>query len=228
MRTSDAIDKIATALAAAQGEMDGAKKSARNPFFNSKFADLASVKDALREPFAKHGLSTVQFPQTAYSGTPEAFEWTAKRSGEVRHGVRVFCTVTVETRLMHTSGQWLEDSVSAMLPNGDPQAVGSAITYLRRYALQAIAGIATEDDDAETAQGSDRAERAPVGTLPIQQHPEGYLVWLDGTFRAAAVLGTTALEQAWLEAPHAYRAHLETHGAELKATLKAIAARKVA
>jgi len=226
MKTSESIDKIATALAAAQGEMDGAKKTARNPFFASRYADLASVKEAIQDPFAKQGLSYIQIPTTAFSGTPEAYEWTAKKSGEVRHGVRVFTTVAVLTRLMHTSGQWIEgEPLAALLPNGDPQAVGSAISYLKRYALQAIAGVASEDDDAEAAQGSDR-QSAPVPYAELK-HPDGYLDWID-SFRATAMLGTEALERAWSDAPKAFQHHLTTYAAELKATLKAIAARKVA
>jgi len=223
MKTSELIDQIATALSAAQGETDAAKKTARNPFFRSTYADLAAVKDAIREPFAKHGLSFVQFPTTAFQGTPEAYQWTAKGSGEVRHGVRVFTTVAVLTRLLHRSGQWIEgDPVSALLPNGDPQSVGSAISYLKRYALQAIAGIASEDDDAEatatTAPAAAAAELAPV------VHPAGYLKWLDETFRPAAKGGTAALETAWSVAPRAFQAHLTQHAPDLKATLKDIAA----
>jgi hypothetical protein len=223
MVTSDAIDKISTALASAQGEMDGAKRGAVNPFFNSKYADLASVKDAIREPFAKAGLSVVQFPQTTFQGEPAAFEWTAKRSGEVRYGVRVFTVVTVLTRLMHTSGQWIEDSVSAMLPNGDPQAVGSAITYLRRYALQAVAGIAAEDDDAEaTTQGTGPkvAVNAPI------QHPSGYLPWLDG-LHAVALTGTPALQETWKASSTEYRFHLTSTAPDKWETMKAVAARVV-
>lgn len=233
MKTSDSIEQLATALAAAQGEIDGAKKSASNPFFNSKYADLASVKDAMRGPFAAHGLSVVQFPQTTFSGTPEAYEWTAKRSGEVRYGVRVFTVVTVLTRLLHTSGQFLEESVSAMLPNGDPQSVGSAISYLRRYALQTVAGVASADDDGEATTRRPAPQSAPLtlGPRPIIDvalvpivHPDGYLAWLDG-FRATAPRGTDALEAAWTRAPKDFRIHLKTHAPDLVETLKAIAAR---
>ena len=128
MKTSELTDQIAAALAAAQGATGAAKKTARNPFYRANYADLAAVIDAIREPFATQGLSFVQVPTTAFTGTPEAYQWTAKGSGEVRHGVRVFCTVSVLTRLWHRSGQWIEgDPVSALLPSGDPQAVGSAI-----------------------------------------------------------------------------------------------------
>lgn len=226
MVTSPEINQIAAALSAAQGELDGAKKSANNPFFNHKYADLASVKEAMREPFAKHGLSVVQFPLTTFSGEPTAYEWTAKRSGEVRYGVRVFTTVSVVTRLMHTSGQWIQgDPVAALLPNGDPQAVGSAITYLRRYALQAVAGIAAEDDDAEaTAQGTGAAVGAITGPVPA---PVGYPEWLD-RLRARANEGTTAFDQAWAQSADGLRKHLTVTNLALWNELRAIAARRVA
>jgi hypothetical protein len=111
----------------------------------------------------------VQFPNTEYNSEPESYEWTSKQ-GEKRYGVRVVCVVSVLTRLVHSSGQWMQDRVSTMLPTGDPQAVGSAVTYLRRYALQSVAGIAPEDDDGEAAHRAvappARTERAPA----VQSH----------------------------------------------------------
>jgi hypothetical protein len=172
MNTSEQINELATALSKAQGEMGGAVKDAANPFFKSKYADLASVRDATREPFAKHGLSVAQFPKTEFLGEAQPYEWTAK-SGETRYGVRVVCVVSVVTRLMHASGQFLEDAVSTMLSTGDPQAVGSAVSYLRRYAWQCVAGVAPEDDDAEaaTGQGTTTAAtpRAASGPMPTCQ-----------------------------------------------------------
>jgi hypothetical protein len=202
MNTSAEINELATALAKAQGEIDSAKKDSTNPFFQSKYADLAAVRDAIRVPFFNHGLSVAQFPQTRYEGVPESYEWQAKRSGETRYGVKVFCVVGVVTRLMHTSGQWLEDEVSAMLPNGDPQAVGSAITYLRRYALQAVAGVAAEDDDAEaTTTGKGAPAALPAGA------PAGYDAWLIA-FAATAKDGIEALRAAYKAAPLEYREYL--------------------
>jgi len=183
--------------------------------------------ERLASPF-----SCAQFPQTTFIGEAAAFEWTAKRSGEVRYGVRVFTVVTVLTRLLHSSGQWMEDSVSAMLPNGDPQAVGSAITYLRRYALQAVAGIAAEDDDAEaTTRGLATTDRAASATPAVTaavltEHPSGYLAWFD-TLRAAAMVGTPALETAWFRAPIEHRQHMATTAPGAKDELKAIAGRVV-
>ena len=164
METSEQTDQIAAALSRAQSSTLGAVKDAANPFFRSKYADLSSVWDACRKALTNEGLSVAQFPQTDYQGTPEPYEWTSK-NGETRYGVRVICVVSMVTRLMHASGQWLQGTVSTMLPSADPQAVGSAITYLRRYGLAAAVGVAPEDDDAEAATGR---QMAPVNTQARQ------------------------------------------------------------
>lgn len=127
MRQSDLTDKLAGALCKAQAAMGGAVKGADNPFFKSKYADLGSVVKALKVPFSENGLSYVQFPFSSDGG------------------------IGVTTRLMHTSGQWLESEFTLPMKKADPQQAGSAITYARRYALQSIAGIPTADDDGEAA-----------------------------------------------------------------------------
>jgi ERF superfamily len=165
MQTSEQIAELAAALATAQAAMRGALKDSENPFFRSKYADLASVWEACREPLTANHLAIVQFPRASFEGKPEPYEWTT-RSGEVRYGVRVMTVVSVVTRLVHSSGQWLEDTASTMLSTGDPQAVGSAITYLRRYALAAVAGVAPEDDDAEAATTTRAAQATPKPPVP--------------------------------------------------------------
>jgi hypothetical protein len=145
MTTSDSINEIAAALAKAQGEMGGAVKDAANPFFKSKYADLASVRDACIGPLSKHGIAVFQSPSVA---------------GAV---------VSVETMLAHSSGQWVRGSVSCTAKDDSPQSVGSAITYLRRYALQSFAGVAPEDDDAEAAHG--RFSRPANMPPPVEIQP---------------------------------------------------------
>lgn len=128
MRTSEQINELATALAKAQGAIEGAKKDNVNPHFRSKYADLASVWDACRAELSKNGLSVIQ-PVLTVDGR----------------------TVTV-TRLMHTSGQWIEDGgIPLLLGKEDMQGLGSALTYSRRYGLMAMVGIAPEDDDGNAA-----------------------------------------------------------------------------
>jgi hypothetical protein len=111
----------------AQSQMGGAHKGANNPFFKSKYADLGAVIEAVKEPFASNGLSYVQFP--------------IEDNGRVG----------IETILMHESGEWLSNKFTVQLSKQDAQGAGSAITYCRRYGLQAVAGIPSEDDDGNAA-----------------------------------------------------------------------------
>ena len=127
MRSSEQLEKLAEALCSAQGDMGGAVKGSNNPFFKSSYADLTSVIKAIKEPCFKNGLSYVQLPH---------------RDGN---------SIGVVTRLMHTSGQWLEHEFTLPMVKGDPQAAGSAVTYARRYALQALFAIPAVDDDGESA-----------------------------------------------------------------------------
>ena len=127
MRTSESIKEIATALATAQSEIENASKTSSNPHFKSKYADLAEVLNTARPVLAKHGIAVVQGP---------SFD-----SG----------IASVTTRLCHKSGEWIESVASAPVSKSDPQGVGSATTYLRRYSLAALCGIAQEDDDGNAA-----------------------------------------------------------------------------
>jgi len=138
MDKSEAINELAAALAQAQGQMEGAKKDADNPFFRSKYADLASVVAALREPFSTNGLAYVQLPVPV--------------EGEA---------IAVDTVLMHASGQWIASRTVVPVTKQDAQGYGSALTYARRYGLQAIAGLAAEDDDGNAAAGAKPAPKAP-------------------------------------------------------------------
>jgi len=129
MRTSDSIKELASALAKAQGQMEGAKKDSTNPHFKSKYADLASVVDAVKKPLADNGLSYVQFPVT-----------NAEQA------------VGVETLLMHASGEFVHGEAYYLpVTKADAQGFGSALTYARRYSLMAACGLAPEDDDGNAA-----------------------------------------------------------------------------
>ena len=126
---SDQINELAAALAKAQGQMKSAAKDSVNPFFKSKYADLASVWDCCRIPLAQNGLAVAQTS-------------TCDEGGQL----------LLVTTLIHASGQWVSGVLPISPVKNDPQGIGSAITYMRRYALQMIAGIAAEDDDGEAAQ----------------------------------------------------------------------------
>lgn len=145
--TSTTTGKLASALAKAQGMMDGAKKDANNPFFRSKYADLASVWDACREALSTNDLSVIQPPSTKVGG-----EFTVPATREKPSYTTTGADVSVTTRLMHSSDEWIEATTTTRT-SVEAQAIGSAITYLRRYALSGMVGIAPEDDDGEAAQG---------------------------------------------------------------------------
>jgi len=197
--TSESINELATALAKAQGQMTGAMKDAANPFFKSKYADLSSVWDACRKPLSDNGLAILQSPQA--------------------DGVKV----SVETLLTHTSGQWIKDTLSVSAKDDSPQAVGSAITYLRRYALQSFAGVAPEDDDGEAAQGRKPGQTARL--VPVAVAPKGFDDWLTD-MAAVADTGTPALEAAWKASKREHREYLTATYPKNWEALKAIAAKK--
>lgn len=127
MNKSESIAALAKALAAAQGDIENPQKNAVNPHFRNRYADLAELTRATRPVFASHGLAISQ--------------WLGFEDGKV----------TVETILMHESGEWLSNLAATPAPKQDPQGIGSAQTYLRRYSWAAVCGVAQEDDDGHAA-----------------------------------------------------------------------------
>lgn len=139
---SESIGQLAAALAQAQAELVPAKKDSKNPAFDSKYADLASCFDAVRSILPKYKLAVSQSIQPATGPC-----------------------VSVITVLMHESGEWIsgncELSISTNGRVNAAQAAGSAITYARRYGLAAIVGLATDDDDGNSA-GEPIAKNTPA------------------------------------------------------------------
>lgn len=166
MQKSENINDLATALSKAQGEIKGAMKDSSNPFFKSKYADLASVWEAFRQPFAKHGLSLVQLPKTEEN------------------------RVTVETVLLHMSGQWISEVLSASPKDMTPQSVGSTITYLRRYGAQSVAGVCPEDDDGNAAS---QVTHTPKTNLTIAQKNQVH----EDSLRYLAAGDEVGLMETW-------------------------------
>jgi len=115
--------------------MGGAVKSESNSFFKSKYANLEEVIKVVKEQFSANGLSFVQFPV----------------SGEGTAGV--------ETIIMHESGEFISNQFLLKCSKSDPQGMGSAITYARRYGLQSACGIPSEDDDGNAASAPTPQER---------------------------------------------------------------------
>ena len=197
VKHSEQINEIGAALAKAQKVMKGAKRDSANPFFKSKYADLASVADACRDALSDHGIAVVQPPSSTLDGR-----------------------VSVETMLVHCSGQWMSETLSVKPKDDGPQALGSVITYLRRYALAAFAGVAPEDDDAEAAEGRKDTKATPIKAVK----PAGFDDWLSD-LEAVADEGTPSLEAAWKKSKAEYRSYLTTTNSPGWEALKAKAAK---
>lgn len=125
---STEIDKICAALSKAQGAMEGAVKDRQNPHFKNEYATLASVIEAVRGPLRDNELAFIQ------------------ASGEMVDGC-----LPIETRIVHSSGQWFKSVLPMPVGQKTAQAVGSALSYGRRYALMSILGVPSVDDDGEAA-----------------------------------------------------------------------------
>lgn len=121
---SESLKELAAALAKTQGTIRSAVKDAINPHFGNRYADLPAIWDACRAPLTSNGLSIVQMPVDSEPGR-----------------------VALTTLLLHTSGEWIESTVSTRITKDDPQGVGLGLTYLRRYALAAMVGIVADIDD---------------------------------------------------------------------------------
>lgn len=141
IETSPEIKDIASALLTFQAGVGGVHKDARNPAFKSRYATLENVIDTVRPGLQAAGIVFLQAP-----------------------GMIVDGKMCLTTRLIHSaSGQWIQSTMQAPLPKNDPQAVGSATTYLSRYSLMAILGVPPTDDDAEAAmpRGNGQPGRDP-------------------------------------------------------------------
>lgn len=133
IETSPEITKLADALLQFQSTVRAVKRDGKNPHFNSKYATLENVLDAAKPVLNANGIILTQ------------------AAGEILEGA-----VCVTTRLMHTSGEFMQSTLHVPLGKRDPQGVGSAITYGLRYSLMAMLGLPpTDDDDGEMAM--DRA-----------------------------------------------------------------------
>jgi hypothetical protein len=132
------------ALAKAQGEVENASKNSSNPHFKSKYADLAEVLNTVRPVFSENGLSLIQ--STEFDGA----------------------LVSVTTTIAHKEGGYVTAKASCVPAKTDAQGVGSATTYLRRYSLASVCGIAQEDDDGNASAHNGK----PVAKITEKQEAE--------------------------------------------------------
>ncbi|MCI0537692.1 MAG: ERF family protein [Verrucomicrobiales bacterium] len=160
MKRSDNIDLLSAALAKAQAVMEGAAKDSNNPFFRSKYADLASCWAAWRPAGPPNGLALLQFATASEERLDPPIEVQAddNRKAKTIHFIQ---RVSVETLLSHESGQWVSETLTVLVKDDSPQSTILGETYARRGGLCAVIGIAPEDDDgnAAAAHGADSGER---------------------------------------------------------------------
>lgn len=137
MQKSDSIAALAKAIAISQLQVENASKNAKNPHFKSNYADLAEILNTVRPIFSANNIAIIQLP-TFESGV-----------------------ASVETMLCHESGEFISSVCSSPVSKQDAQGIGSAITYLRRYSLAAMCGIAQEDDDGNHAVNRPQQDAPP-------------------------------------------------------------------
>jgi hypothetical protein len=142
MITSPTTTEITKALIAFHNEIGKIKKDAQNPFFKSDYATLSNILDAIKDPLAANGLTFVQFP-------------------EGQNGL--------STRLMHESGEWLEATYVMIPSKNDPQGLGSAITYQRRYSLGAVLGLNIDNDDDGNAASTPATAQKGTSKPPTKE-----------------------------------------------------------
>src|ERR1700733_11589561 len=142
VKFSEQRNELFSALAKARQSFGKIVKSSNNPFFKSKYADLAEILEATSDALSANGLAVMQFPTMDIAGR-----------------------VVIVTVLGHSSGQWAEGRLPMPVTKNDAQGVGSAITYGRRYSFGALVSVASEaDDDGNAATGkkesSDKLDEA--------------------------------------------------------------------
>lgn len=148
MNKSESINELSSALAKAQAEIPVALYDSRNPHFKADYASLSSFLKAAKPHLSKHGLSVSQLPETI----------------DNKH--------YLTTMLMHSSGQYISSTFCLILTKNDMQGLGSAITYAKRYGLDAMLGIGSDDDDANLAVRVENKKYIPpqINPEPIVNH----------------------------------------------------------
>lgn len=146
MRHSESLGEIAKALAKAQAEIRNAVKTGVNPHFKNHYAPLEEVVQVAKDTLPKYGLSFIQGAEPS--------------EGDL---------LLLSTMILHTSGEWLESTLAMRPVRNDPQGIGSCITYARRYALAAMCGIASEEDDDGNAASETPAPAKPKKEKQLTQ-----------------------------------------------------------
>lgn len=210
MLKSEQVNELAAALAKAQGQLEGVKKSSSNPFFKSKYADLAECWNTCREALTANEISVIQMPE------------------EINENGRL----NITTMLAHSSGQYISSTLTMTVTKLDPQAIGSAITYGRRYALAAMVGLAQEDDDGEKAMERSKDKKSvesPINITSVSENGSVRFIngvqcqiqdkngdWHDVEFLKIEVLEKLLNDDKYVNAHEAIRAAINAKAAAAK------------
>jgi len=170
MESSDSIQEIYKSLVKAQGEFSAIPFDAKNPHFGNKYASLTGTQEHVRPILSKHGLGLIQSVESLES--------------------RYY----VQSRLIHESGEWIQSSIELMVDKKNMQGLGSATTYAKRYAAQAILGLSGDEDDDGNAAAKDYSHKAPPQKKAYEKvAPEDYV--LDMGSLKGQKLGDLSLDQ---------------------------------
>ena len=171
------LSKLAPALLEAQKAFKKPQRTSENPYHKSSYADLEETWEACKNALHTNGLIVTQ---------------TFRSEGELP---------ILVTRLLHTSGQTLESSIPVIAAKKDPQGYGSAITYFRRYSLQALLCLVASDDDGEQAQGREVEKPAPQKVQPKAVKPAAELPIEGGKFagRLPSQIETREIQEYLIE-----------------------------
>jgi len=187
---SESVKEIATALSNFQGKMTAVKKDSINPFFKSKYASLDTIWETIRKPLSENGLSIAQTMDV------ECYEETAQPFS------------VLETTLYHTSGEWISGMQLVNPVKNDPQGLGSAITYARRYSLSAILGLVSDDDDdANTATKQEAKAQVKPVSPPVETQQKSETPRSDITPPQTKKIHATAKEKGL--SPEEARAYMQ-------------------
>jgi hypothetical protein len=196
MRTSDSITAITPALIAAQQSITFAAKNALNGHLKNTYANLAAVIEAVKNPLNDNGIAFIQ-------------SITESDDGKLR----------ITTRLLHKSGEWIEDTASSPMPKADSQGLGSACSYLRRYTLSAMMGVYQDDDDGHGARAEPPAPEKKVAPKPLDEEKMKIILEI---LEVAAKNGRAELGNVYKEIPDSPEkvAVIAVHGENLKGRAK--------
>ena len=162
MRTSESIKAIAPALVLAQQAITFASKDGVNPHFKNKYASLSSVIDAIKPALNDAGIVFIQ---------------TASPSDDNK--------LHLTTRLIHSSGEWIEDTATCPLSKQDAQGFGSCMSYLRRYSLSSIVGLYQDDDDGQLASAKTPVDHSKLANYILCLESANSTSELQTTYLAA-------------------------------------------